>query len=63
MGKMPPVQLQKLVHSMLSRILGVIKTKGGSTKYYKKKLPLYCIVMLIGLILMSKQNFIIKHKC
>ena len=33
MGKIPSVQLQKLVDCMPSRIFLVIKANGGSTKY------------------------------
>ena len=49
--------------SMPSRIFEVIKVNGGSTKYQIKSLPLYSIVLLIGLILMSKRNFKTKHEC
>ena len=62
-GKIPSVQLQKLVDSIPSRILYVIKANGGSTKYQIKNLPLYSIVLLIGLIFMLKQNCRMKHKC
>ena len=48
---------------MPSRIFEVIKANGGSTKYWIKNLPLYSIVLFIGLIFMSKENFKIKHKC
>ena len=60
-GKIPSVQL-KLVDSMPSRIFEFIKANDGSTKYQIKNLPLYSIVLRIGLIFMSKQNFKIKHK-
>ena len=56
-GKIPSVQLQKLVDSMPSQMFEVIKANSGSTKYWIKNLPLYFIVLLIGLIFMSKQNF------
>ena len=62
MGKIPSFQLQKLVDSMPREIFEVIKVNGGSTKYLIKNLPLYSIILLIGLISMSKQNFKIKHK-
>ena len=61
--KIPSVKRQKLVDSMPSQIFEVIKVNSGSTKYYIKNLPLYFIVLLIGLIFMSKQNFKIKRKC
>ena len=60
--KIPSVQLQKLVDSMLHWIFEVIKAKCGSTKYLKKTFPLYSIVLFISLIFMSKQNFKIKCK-
>ena len=63
MGKIPSVQLQKLVDSMPCRSFEIIKVKGGPSKYYIKKLLLCSIVLLIGIIFMPKQNFKIKHKC
>ena len=62
-GKIPSIQLQKLVHGMSSQIFEVIKYNGGSTKYWIKHLHLYSIVLPISLIFMSKQNFKIKQKC
>ena len=61
MGKIPSVQLQKIVDSMRSRSFEVIKANGGSTKYSIKKFPLYSIVLLIGLIVMSKPNLKFKN--
>ena len=61
-GKITSVQFQKLVDSMPRQIFDVIKANGESSKYYIKSL-LYSIVLLIGLIFMSKQYFKIKHKC
>ena len=60
--KIPSVQLQELVDSMPSQIFEVIKTNRFN-KYSVKNFPLYSIVLLIGLIFMSKQNFKIKHIC
>ena len=62
MGKIPSVQLQKLVDRIPSRIFEVIKANDGSTKYLIKNLPSYSIVLLIGLVSLSKQNFKTKHK-
>ena len=61
--KLLSVQLQKLADRMPNQIFEVIKAHGRSTKYQIKNLPSYSIVLLIGLIFMSKQNFKIKHKC
>ena len=61
--KIHSAQLQKLGNSKPSLIFEVIKANAGSTKYWIKKLPLYSLVLLIGLIFMSKINFKIKHKC
>ena len=44
-------------------IFKVIKSNSRSTKYQIKNVPLYSIVLLIGLIFMSKENFKNKHKC
>ena len=60
-GKIPLVQLQKLV--CLAEFLRLSNLGGEPTKYWFKKLPLYSMVLLIGLIFMSWQNFKIKHKC
>ena len=55
--KIPSVQLQKLVDSMPSRIFEVIKAKSRSTKYPIKNLSYYSIVLLTGLIFISKTKF------
>ena len=51
--KISSFQLQKVVDSMPSRIFEVIKANGRSTKYWIKNLPLYSIVLFIGLIFMG----------
>ena len=62
MGKIHLIQLQKLVDSMTSQIFEVIKANGRFTKYQIRTLPLYSIVLFIGLIFTSKQDFKIKDE-